>query len=222
MPLPANRKQVQLFIGLINYLSKVSLRFSEFAELIRELSKDKVLFNWGPVHQQAFTHMKKEISSAPVLAYHNPKKQNMLQTDASIKSLGVCLLQEEKPVHFESNTLTDAQKGYVALELESLAVAWAREKFHHFFTCQSFHFRNWPETTWSYIVKEFKPSNSKITADTGQNFCLPLYRKIYTWFHPPACRLFGVARWSTRYQQAAKAAYTSHYQSIEGKKWQLE
>ena len=28
--------------------------------------------------------------------------------------------------------LTDAQKGYVAIELESLAVAWAMEKFHHF------------------------------------------------------------------------------------------
>ena len=24
------------------------------------------------------------------------------------------------------------QKGYVAIELESLAVAWAMEKFHHF------------------------------------------------------------------------------------------
>ena len=44
--------------------------------------------------------MKKEISSAPVLAYYNPKKQTMLQTDASIKGLGACLLQEEKPVYF--------------------------------------------------------------------------------------------------------------------------
>ena len=28
--------------------------------------------------------------------------------------------------------LTEMQKGYVAVELESLAVAWAMEKFHHF------------------------------------------------------------------------------------------
>ena len=33
---------------------------------------------------------------------------------------------------FASKALTDAQKGYVAIELESLAVAWAMEKFHHF------------------------------------------------------------------------------------------
>ena len=28
--------------------------------------------------------------------------------------------------------LLETQKGYVVIELESLAVAWAMEKFHHF------------------------------------------------------------------------------------------
>ena len=102
----------------------------EIAESIRELTKDKVPFNWGPEHQSAFTQMKKEI--APILAYYNPNKQTVLQTDASIKGLGACLLQEEKPVYFASKALSDAQKAYVAIELESLAVAWAMEIFHHF------------------------------------------------------------------------------------------
>ena len=30
------------------------------------------------------------------------------------------------------------QKGYVAIELESLAVAWAMEKFHHFLYSNEF------------------------------------------------------------------------------------
>ena len=50
--------------------------------------------------------MKKEISCAPVLAYYNPKKQPILQIDANIKSLGVCLLQEEMSVFFASKALT--------------------------------------------------------------------------------------------------------------------
>ena len=66
--------------------------------------------------------MKKEISNVLVLAYYNPKNQIVLQTDASIKGLGACLLQEDKPVYFASKALTDVQKNYVALELESLAV----------------------------------------------------------------------------------------------------
>ena len=63
------------------------------------------------------------MASAPILAYYNLKKQTVLQTGASITGLGTCLLQEEKPVYFASKALTDAQWGYVTIELELLAVA---------------------------------------------------------------------------------------------------
>ena len=56
----------------------------------------------------------------------------VLQTNASIKGLGTCLLQHGKPVYFTSKALTETQKCYIAIELESLVVAWAMEKFHHF------------------------------------------------------------------------------------------
>ena len=113
-------------------MSKFSAGISEIAEPISELAKDRIPFNWGPEYQSAFTQMKKEIASAPILVYHNPKKQTVLQTDASIKGLGACLLQEEKPVYFASKVLRDARWRYVAIELELLAVAWIMEKFHHF------------------------------------------------------------------------------------------
>ena len=54
MPSLTNKKQVQSFIDMINYLVKFFLRLSELAELIRELSKDKVSFNWRSEHQQTF------------------------------------------------------------------------------------------------------------------------------------------------------------------------
>ena len=69
---------------------------------------------------------------ALILAYYNPNKPTILQTDASCKGLGACLLQNDNPMYFASKALTETQKGYVAIELESLAVAWAMEKFHHF------------------------------------------------------------------------------------------
>ena len=83
---------------MINYLAKFSPKLSELLEPIRKLSKDEVQFNWGPEHQQAFIQMKKEIASAPILTYYNPKKQTTLQTDANIEGLGACLLQDAKPV----------------------------------------------------------------------------------------------------------------------------
>ena len=98
IPAPTNKKQVQSFIGMINYFSKFSARLSEIAEPIWELAKDKVPINCSPEYQSAFTQIKQEIVSAPILAYYNPKRQSVLQTNASVKGLGGCLLQEEKPV----------------------------------------------------------------------------------------------------------------------------
>ena len=70
---PQCKKQVQSFIGMVNYLSKISARISELTEPIRDLCKEKVPFNWGPEHEGAFQLIKKEIATAPILAYYNPK-----------------------------------------------------------------------------------------------------------------------------------------------------
>ena len=129
---PQYKKQVQSFIGMINYLSKFSAQLSELAKPIWELLKEKVPFNWGLEHDSACQLINKEIMVAPILAYYNPNKPTILQTDTSCTGLGACLLKNEMPVYFSSKALTEMQKGYVAIELESLAVAWAMEKFHHF------------------------------------------------------------------------------------------
>ena len=132
IPAPQCKKWVQSFIGMVNYLSKFSARLSELTEPIRDLCKEKVPFNWGPEHDGAFQLIKKEIAAAPILACYNPKKPTILQTDGSCKGLGACLFQNQKPVYFASRALSETQKGYVVIELEALAVAWAMEKFHHF------------------------------------------------------------------------------------------
>ena len=119
-------------------LVKFSLRLSKLAESIRELSKDKVPFNWGPENHQAFTQMKKEISSTPILAYYNPKEQTVLQPDASIKGLSACLLQDGRPVYFASKALAETKMGYVAIRIESPAVVRAMEKFHYFLFASHF------------------------------------------------------------------------------------
>ena len=90
---PSSKNEVQSFIGIINYLSKFSAWLSE---LIWELSKERVLFNWGPEHRKAFNAIKKELVKVPVYAYCDPNKEMVLQTDANIKGLGVFLLQNGK------------------------------------------------------------------------------------------------------------------------------
>ena len=110
MPSPTSMNQVQLLIGMISYLSTFLPRLSKVAEPVRELSKGRERFNWGPEYQIAFGQMKEEISCTPMLAYYNPNKKTVLQTDTSIKGLGACLLQEEKAVILQAKLLKRPRK----------------------------------------------------------------------------------------------------------------
>ena len=77
--------------------------------------------------------MKKEIVRAPILAYYNPKKENHFTDGCKYQRtwLHACCKTRSWST-FESKALTEMQQGYVAIENESLAVAWIMEKFYHF------------------------------------------------------------------------------------------
>ena len=135
---PANLKDLQAFLGMVQYLSKFSPRIAEIAELLWDLAKKHAPYAWGPEHNHAFESIKKEIIQAPILRYYDLKKETVLQTDASIKGLGTCLLQDRHPIYFASKSLQDAEHGYVAIELKALAVTWAMEKFHRFLYASHF------------------------------------------------------------------------------------
>ena len=117
---------------MVKYLSIFSPRIAEIAEPLCDLTKKNAPYTGGPEHNQAFDSIKKEIVQAPILRYYSPKKATVLQTYSSIKGLGTCLLQDRCPIYFASKSLQDAKCGYVAIELEALAVTWAMEKFHHY------------------------------------------------------------------------------------------
>ena len=68
MPEPSSKKEVQSFIQMIDYLSKFSARLSELSEPIWELSKERVPFNWGPKHKEAFNVIKKELVKALIFS----------------------------------------------------------------------------------------------------------------------------------------------------------
>ena len=146
-------------------------------------------FNWGPEHQEAFKQMKKEIIRAPILTYYNPKKETILQTDASIKGLGKCLFQEQRPVYFMSKAFTETQRGYMAIEIESLAAAWVMEKFHHFLYACHFILETDQKPLGSHLIKKPKSSNTKPAKIFNQNIPSHLYSLLYTRYDQSTCRL---------------------------------
>ena len=65
-----------------------------------------------------------------MLAFPNFKKDFLLETDASISSLGAVLAQKQddgkvRPIAYASHTLQVHEKHYGISELEALGVVWA-------------------------------------------------------------------------------------------------
>ena len=178
MPPPQSKKQVQSFTGMVNYLSKFSAQLSELAELICELSKERVPFNWGLEHDEAFSLIKKEVTAAPILAYYNPNKPMVFQTDASCKGQGVCLLQNEKPVYFASKALTEMQKGYVArVRITSGLMGYG--KIPSFLIQKPIYPRNRPETLGGHTLQKLKTGHTTTSKNPHQDISIQFQDKIY-------------------------------------------
>lgn len=132
MKQPKNVKELQRFLGVINYVEKFIPNKSERTAKLRELLKKDVEWIWLPDHEAEFKSLKAILTSAPVLKIFDNNKQCTIQCDASKDGLGYCLLQEGKPIAYGSKSLTEAQRNYGQIEKEFLAILSACNRFHHY------------------------------------------------------------------------------------------
>ncbi|KAK3728042.1 hypothetical protein QZH41_004796 [Actinostola sp. cb2023] len=121
---PANSQELQTFLGLANYMGQFIPNLSTLTAPLRELVKQKYSFTWNATYQEALDKIKDSISNEITLTYFDPKKETVLQVDASTKGLGAALLQDDKPVAFASKALTDVETRYANIERELLAVVY--------------------------------------------------------------------------------------------------
>ena len=100
---------------------------------INELLKKDNEWVWRDAQETAFRQVKDTISSPTVLAYYDPLKEIVIQSDASSYGIGGVILQKHddvlRPVAFTSRTLTSAEAKYAQIEKELLAAVWCCEKF---------------------------------------------------------------------------------------------
>ena len=66
--------------------------------------------------------------SKPLWSFQNVKV--VIQVDASLRGLGVVVLQEGKPTAFASKALHDAETRYANIDRELLAVVFGCVRFH--------------------------------------------------------------------------------------------
>ena len=130
MPPPVDKEGVLRIVGTVNYLDKFIELKADIQEPISQLTQKDAAFVWEKPQQEAFSHLKSVITSAPALAYFDNTKETVLNVDASIKGLGAVIMQDGKPVAFGSKTLTPCERRYANIERELLAIVWGTQKFH--------------------------------------------------------------------------------------------
>ena len=129
---PQDAQELQSFLGIATYMAPFIPNLSALSEPLRNLLKKGSDFHWSPSHSTAFEKIKQSICRQVSLTYFDPKKDTILQVDASLRGLGSALVQEGKVVAFASRALTDTEKRYANIEREMLAVVVACEKFHSY------------------------------------------------------------------------------------------
>ncbi|PIK34102.1 hypothetical protein BSL78_29068 [Apostichopus japonicus] len=117
---PQTCKQLQEFLGIATYMAPFIPNLSSHTAILRELMKKDAQFEWTDAQQKEFETIKELICRATTLAYFDPKKDTILQVDASLSGLGAALLQEDKPICFASRALTDTEKSATKTSKELL------------------------------------------------------------------------------------------------------
>ena len=124
------KEDVKRLLGFVQFLSRYLPGLTKVDAPLRELEKSDVLFLWNRPQMESFKKIKQLVSQAPVLQYYDVNKPVTIQCNASGKGPGAVLLQDNKPVRYTSQGLTDIKTRYVPIETEMLAVVFACCKFH--------------------------------------------------------------------------------------------
>ena len=93
MLVPQNKKELQAFLGIINYLSKFSPDMSEVCKPLRKLTLSKAAWMWDASDQQQFEKAKLLVKVEMCMKFYDDTKPLYLKTDTSGIGLGAALLQ---------------------------------------------------------------------------------------------------------------------------------
>ena len=146
-PPPQNQKELQSFLGTVNYLSQFLIFLSDPRAPLQNLLKKDSEFVWTSMHQNAFDQLKLHVSNDVKLQFYDYRKPLHIEVDTSKKGIGVAMLQEDcivqntsrcdipnnlRPISYASKTLSSTESNYSNIECELLGVLFATTQFKHF------------------------------------------------------------------------------------------
>src|SRR5258705_6318513 len=136
-PTPTKVKEVQSFLGFVNFYQKFICNFSDIACPLYALTCKTQWWVWGSPEQEAFDALKKAVTSAPILTFPSQSSRFCLECDASNFATGAVLSQAQadgmhQPIAFMSKGFSDTERNYQIHNKEMLAIMHALDEWCHF------------------------------------------------------------------------------------------
>jgi hypothetical protein len=132
---PNKKKELQSFLGFINFYRRFIKDFAKIAQPLHRLT-GKVPWEWTPDCEAAFCQLLRQVTSAPILQIANLELKYIVEADTSNFAIGAILSQEKDgkkvPIAYMSKALSPKQRNYDIWDKELLAIIKALEEWRHY------------------------------------------------------------------------------------------
>ena len=134
VPHPRNIKELQSFLGKINFLRRFIPNLAELTRLLKNMLKKDSKVKWTMEARQAFEDINRALTNTPVLTSPRFDRDFIIFSFSSEHTIAALLLQKddqgwEKPISIFSKALRDAPLKYRIMEKQAYALVKAIKEF---------------------------------------------------------------------------------------------
>ena len=134
LPHPRNVKELQAFLGKINFLRRFISNLAELVTFLNNMLKKDSSIRWTVEAKQAFEEIKMALTRMPVLTSPKFDRDFIIFFFALEHTIAIVLLQKddqgcEKPIAFFRKALRDAPLRYKIMEKQAFALVKAIKDF---------------------------------------------------------------------------------------------
>ena len=129
-------KDIQKFLGLVNYYCQFIEGFASIARPLHDMVKKDKRWNWTEKQEKAFKELKEQFTKELVLVVLDLDKKIRMEVDtsdyATKRVLSIkCKDRLWRPVAFLSKSLNKTERNYKIYDKEMLTIIWGLESWRY-------------------------------------------------------------------------------------------